>query len=166
MIFGTAQRTAFLYGLMALCQKRKEKDRKMVKKRGLVSYILFSGITCGIYGWWRIHVLARDVNVMCKGDGKKTRGLLALFFLGLITFSIYNWVWLYNVGERLQDSGSQYGITIKEGGSALLLWMLLGSLIVIGPFIALYILFKNVNALADEYNRKLSDTESALAGNA
>jgi hypothetical protein len=139
---------------MALCQK-KDKEQKMVKKRGLVSYILLSTITGGIYGLWRIHVLARDVNVMCEGDGHKTRGLLAFIFLGLITFSIYYWVWLYHVGERLQDNGARYGITIKEGGATLLLWMLLGSLVIVGPFISLYILFKNVNALADKYNDKL-----------
>jgi hypothetical protein len=103
-------RTVFLWH----CAKEKEKERKMIKKRGLVSYILLSVITGGIYGWWRIHVLARDVNVMCAGDGKKTRGFLALFFLSLITFSIYFWVWLYNVGERLQDNGPRYGITIDE----------------------------------------------------
>ncbi|MDR2500525.1 MAG: DUF4234 domain-containing protein [Treponema sp.] len=128
----------------------------MIKKRGLVSYILLSAITGGIYGLWRVHVLARDVNVMCEGDGKKTRGLLALFFLSLITFGIYFWVWLYNAGERLQDNGPRYGVTIKEGGSALLLWMLLGWIIIIGPYIGLHILFKNVNALADAYNGKLS----------
>jgi hypothetical protein len=103
---------------------------------------------------------------MCAGDGKKTRGFLALFFLSLITFSIYFWVWLYNVGERLQDNGPRYGITIKEGGSALVLWMLLGWIIIIGPFIGLHILFKNTNALADEYNDKLADAEFASAGNA
>jgi hypothetical protein len=66
----------------------KVKERKMVKKRGLASYILLSMITSGIYGMWRIHVLARDMNLMCEGDGKKTRGFLAVFFFGLITFGI------------------------------------------------------------------------------
>jgi hypothetical protein len=46
----------------------------MIKKRGLASYVLLSMITGGIYGWWRIHVLARDMNLMYEGDGKKTRG--------------------------------------------------------------------------------------------
>jgi hypothetical protein len=53
----------------------------MIKKRDLASYILLSAITGGIYGWWRIHVLARDMNLMCGEDGKKTRGFLAFFFI-------------------------------------------------------------------------------------
>jgi hypothetical protein len=110
-------------------------------------------ITCGIYGWWRIHVLARDMNLMCEGDGKKTRGFLAFLFLGLITLGIYDLVWWYMVGDRLHDNAKRYNLTFKEGGGTVLLWLLLGSLIIVGPFIALHIIFKNTNALADEYNK-------------
>ncbi|MHC6203535.1 DUF4234 domain-containing protein [Breznakiellaceae bacterium SP9] len=46
-------------------------------------------LTGGIYGLWRIHIIARDVNLMCKGDGKNTGGFLKFFFLGLITLCIY-----------------------------------------------------------------------------
>jgi hypothetical protein len=126
----------------------------MIKKRGLLSYILLSIVTGGIYGFWRIHVLARDMNLMCEGDGKKTRGFLAFLFFGLITLGIYNLVWLYMVGDRLHDSANRYSLTFKEGGGTVLLWFLLGSLIVVGPFIAMHIIFKNTNALADEYNKK------------
>jgi hypothetical protein len=125
----------------------------MVKKRGLVSYVLLSIITCGIYGLWRISVLARDMNLMCDGDGKKTRGFLAYFFLGLITLGIYDLVWLYMVGDRLYDNARRYNLSFKESGGTVLLWFLLGSLIIIGPFIAMHIVFKNTNALADEYNK-------------
>jgi hypothetical protein len=125
----------------------------MIKKRGLVSYILLSAITGGIYGLFRIHVLARDVNLMCNGDGKKTGGLAAYFFLGIITLGIYDLVWVYALGDRLQDNAKKYNLSFKESGGTVLLWLLLGSLIVVGPFIALHIIFKNTNALADEYNK-------------
>jgi hypothetical protein len=128
----------------------------MIKKRGLASYILLSIITFGIYGWWRIHVLAKDINLMCDGDGKKTRGVLAYLFLGLITLGIYDLVWLYMVGDRLHDNAKQYNLAFKERGGTVLLWFLLGALIIVGPFIAMHIIFKNTNALADEYNKKYS----------
>jgi hypothetical protein len=126
----------------------------MIKKRGLASYILLSIITFGIYGWWRIHILAKDINLMCDGDGKKTRGLLAYLFLGLITLGIYDLVWLYMVGDRLYDNAKHYNLTFKEGGGTVLLWLLPGALVIVGPFIAMHIIFKNTNALADEYNKK------------
>jgi protein-S-isoprenylcysteine O-methyltransferase Ste14 len=131
------------------------KNFTMIKKRGLAGYILLSIITFGIYALYWNYKLAKDVNLMCEGDGKKTRGLLACIFFGIITMGIYNLVWLYMLGDRLQDNGPKYGITIKESGGTILLWSILGSFIIVGPFIACHILIKNTNALADEYNKRL-----------
>jgi hypothetical protein len=125
----------------------------MIKRRNLVGLVLLSIITLGIYSLYWIHALARDMNTLCAGDGKKTRGLLALLLLGLITFGIYGWVWYFMLGDRLQDNAGRYGLSFKEGGGAVLLWMLLGSFIIVGPFVGLYIIIKNINALADAYNR-------------
>jgi hypothetical protein len=128
----------------------------MIKKRGLAKLIILSIITLGFYMLYWIHKLAKDVNVICEGDGKKTGGLLKWLLLGIITLSIYNLVWLYKVGDRLQDNGPKYNLTIKEGGSIILLWYILGSFVIVGPFIAAYIIIKNTNALADEYNKKIA----------
>ena len=127
----------------------------MIKKRGLVGLILFSIITLGIYGFYWIYKLAKDVNAICEGDGKKTGGLLKYILLGIITFGIYDLIWLYMLGDRLQDNGPKYNLTFKESGGTILLWYLLGSFIIVGPFIALHIIIKNTNALADEYNKKI-----------
>ncbi|MDR0623461.1 MAG: DUF4234 domain-containing protein [Treponema sp.] len=126
----------------------------MIKNRSMVVYIILSIITLGIYSLYWIHKLAKDMNTICDGDGKKTGGLLKCFFLGLITFGIYNWVWLFMLGDRLQDNASRYGLTFKESGTAVLLWALLGSVIIVGPFISLHIVIKNINSLAGEYNKK------------
>jgi len=99
--------------------------------------------------------LAKDVNAICEGDGKKTSGLLKYFLLSLITIGIYSIVWVYMLGDRLQDNAQKYNLAFKESGGIITLWLLLGTLIVVGPFIALYIIIKNTNALADEYNKKL-----------
>jgi hypothetical protein len=128
----------------------------MIKKRSLVLLILLSFITFGIYGLYWIYRLAKDVNLICAGDGKKTSGLLKYILFGIITFGIYYLIWTYMLGDRIQDSGPKYNIKIKESGGIILLWMVLGSFIIIGPFIGLFIIIKNVNALADEYNKKLS----------
>jgi hypothetical protein len=128
----------------------------MIKKRGLAGLILLSIVTLGIYSLYWIHKLAKDVNAVCEGDGKKTGGLLKYLLLGIITFGIYDLVWLYMLGDRLQDNAPKYGLTFKESGSTVLLWYILGSFVIIGPFIAMHIIIKNINALADEYNTKTS----------
>ena len=126
----------------------------MIKKRGLVGLILLSIITFGIYGLYWIYKLAKDVNAICEGDGKKTGGLLKYILLGFITFGIYDMVWVYMLGDRLQDNAPRYNLSFKESGGTILLWLLLGSFIIVGPFIGLHIIIKNTNALADEYNKK------------
>jgi len=125
----------------------------MINKRNLAGLVVLSVITLGIYGLYWIYKLANDVNTVCEGDGKKTAGFLKYFLLTLVTFGIYSFVWVYMLGDRLQDNGERYNIKIKEDGGIILLWLLLGSFIIIGPFIALHIIIKNMNALAEEYNR-------------
>jgi heme/copper-type cytochrome/quinol oxidase subunit 2 len=126
----------------------------MVKKRSLLTLILLSIVTFGIYGLYWIYKLAKDLNAMCEGDGKKTSGLLFVFFITLITFGIYFFFWVFAVGDRIQDNGPKYNLNFKESGSTVLLWYLLGAFIIVGPFIAYHIIIKNTNALAEEYNKK------------
>ncbi|MDR0720190.1 MAG: DUF4234 domain-containing protein [Treponema sp.] len=128
----------------------------MIKKRGLAGLVILSIITSGIYSLYWIHKLAEDVNAVCEGDGKRTSGLLKFFLLNIITLGIYGLVWLYMLGNRLQDNAPKYSLTFKENGGTVLLWHILGSFIIVGPFIAWHIIIKNTNALADEYNKKIA----------
>ncbi|MDR0424946.1 MAG: DUF4234 domain-containing protein [Clostridiales Family XIII bacterium] len=124
----------------------------MIEQRGLLKLILLSIVTLGIYWLYWIHRLARDTNTLCYGDGRQTSGLLIYILLGIVTFGIYNLVWWYMVAERLRGNAPRYGLVFNEGGLAFLLWYILGSLIVVGPFVAIYLLIRNINALADRFN--------------
>lgn len=125
----------------------------MATNRGLLVYILLNIITCGIYGWYFIHAIARDMNIVCEGDGRRTAGLLKFFLLNLITCNIYSWVWYYGLGNRMAANAPRYGLNFQENGTTILLWMLLGALLCgIGPFIALHILLRNANTLCGAYN--------------
>jgi hypothetical protein len=126
----------------------------MLEKRGLVSFILLGFVTLGIYQLYRLHVLARDVNTMCEGDGKETTGLLLFIIFCILTVGIYGIIWLFMLGDRIQANGTKYGLNITENGSTVLLWYLLGMFIIVGPFVAYHIVFKNVNAMIDVYNSK------------
>lgn len=121
--------------------------------RSLAKYIIFSIITCGIYSLVFLYGLAKDVNVICDGDGEETAGLLKLILLSIITCGIYGWYWYYKLGNRLANNAGRYGQQFVENGTTVLLWMLFGSFLCgIGPFIAMNILIKNTNALAAAYN--------------
>ncbi len=121
--------------------------------RSLVAYILLNFITCGIYGWYFLYALARDVNAVCAGDGKSTAGLVKLILLSFITCGIYSFFWYYNLGNRLAANAPRYGLNFQENGTTILLWLVLGSMLCgIGPFIAMHIIIKNTNSLCGAYN--------------
>ena len=121
--------------------------------RSLLKFIFFNLFTCGIYNLIFIHDLARDVNVACEGDGKETAGLLKLIVFGFLTCGIYTWYWYYSLADRLQDNAPRYGMQFKEGGTAVLLWFIVGIVACgLGPFIAMNILITNANAICMAYN--------------
>ena len=128
----------------------------MVKNnRSLLTYILLSIVTCGIYSWIFLYELARDVNVVCAGDGEETAGLLKLILLTIVTCGIYAYIWYYKLGNRLANNAQRYGLSFQENGTTILVWMIFGSLLCgIGPFIAMNIIIKNTNALATGYLAK------------
>ena len=123
--------------------------------RSLLMYILLNIVTCGIYGYYFVYKLAEDMNVMCKEDGEKTGGLITYIVLSFITCSIYQVYWLYKIANRLNNNAPKYGLQFKENGMTVILWYLVGILLCgIGPFVAMYFIIKNTNALAAAYNQK------------
>lgn len=128
----------------------------MVKNnRGLGKWILLSIITCGIYNFFFIHSLAKDVNEICEGDGENTAGLLKLILLSFVTCGIYSYIWYYKLGNRLAANAPKYGLNFTENGTTVLLWQLFGSMLCgIGPFVAMNIIIKNTNQLATAYLSK------------
>ena len=130
----------------------------MKTNRSLFKYILFNLLTCGIYDLFFIHRLAKDVNEMCEGDGRHTRGLFGYLVLSILTCGIYSFVWWYSLANRLRRNSRRYRCYIIEDGSHFLCWCLFGVLLCgIGPFVALHIVFRNTNELAEGYNKLKSN---------
>lgn len=123
--------------------------------RGLVKYILLSLLTFGIYGLWFVHGVAKDANIICYGDGKKTAGLIKVILLSIITCGVYSYFWHYNIGNRLAENAIRYGLEFSENGTTILIWMIVGMITFgIGNFVVISILSKNMNLLAIEHNEK------------
>ena len=123
--------------------------------RSLIAYVLLSIITCGIYGYYFIYTVARDVNIACDDDDEETAGLGMFILLSFITCGFYGLWWEYKLGNRLQKNGPAYGLDISENGTTILLWRILGCVVCfVGTFIGSYILIKNVNLICAAYNQK------------
>ncbi len=133
----------------------KENEGPLETNRGLLSYVLLSIITLGIYSWFFIYSMARDVNTACEGDGQKTSGLVKFILLSFVTCGIYPIIWEYSLGNRLAENSKRYGMSFQENGTSVLMWHLFGFIICgIGPFVAMNILIKNTNRICDAYNKE------------
>lgn len=76
------------------------------ENRSLITYILLTIITCGIYGFYFIYSLAQDINVACQGDGERTPGLSTYLILSFITCGFYSLYWEYKLANRLYANQS------------------------------------------------------------
>lgn len=124
----------------------------MKTNRSLLVLILLSILTLGIYALFFWHGYARDMNIVNANDGKNTRGIFARIVFSILTFGIYDLVWLYSAGERISINSHRNGIHCTTTGSSVLLWYILGSFIIIGPFVALHKLIDGLNKLSAHYN--------------
>lgn len=124
--------------------------------RSMIKVILLSFITCGIYGLIFYGKLADDINfIATKRDGKKTMSFYLLFFLvGPLTLEIATVVWMNNISQRIGDEARARGINTNFGSGTFWLWNVLGSLILVGPFIYLHKLCQTMNSICADENTK------------
>ncbi len=101
----------------------------MVEEKNIVTCIILSIVTCGIYGIiWYIN-LVDDVNRICNDD-KSSQSGATVFLLTLITCGIYGIIWFHNCGQRLAVAGRKYGKDIQDNSTLYLILSIVGLQIV------------------------------------
>ena len=122
-------------------------------KRGLGKMIFLGLLTLGIYPiviWSRI---VTELNIAAsRYDGKRTMPYFAACMLAPVTLGIYAWVWIHNFCNRIGVELQRRGIDYKFGASTFWLWGVLGSLIIVGPFIFTHKLMKSMNLINADFN--------------
>lgn len=122
--------------------------------KSLLKFILLSAITFGIYGIVVMSSVSSDINVIAsRYDGKKTMHYcLVLFLIGPITLGIAYLVWFHNLSARIGNELRRRNIFYNFSATDFWLWCVLGSIIIVGPFVYYYKLFKATNQLCEHYN--------------
>ncbi len=124
--------------------------------KGLLKYILLSLITFGIYGLVVMSAVSNDINITAgRYDGKRTMHFCLLYFLvGWLTFGIGYIVWYHKISARIGNELKRRNIAYSFGAADFWLWNVIGSIIVVGPFIYLHKLLKATNLINADYNVK------------
>lgn len=124
----------------------------MKEDRSLLFYIVLSILTLGIYRLFFWYEYARDMNIVCAGDGRKTRGIIAQIVFSILTLGTYDRIWIYGAGDRIFFNCAKRNIPNTVSGGSVLLWSTLGVFILVGPFICTYQLITGLNQLCIDYN--------------
>ncbi|MBQ6761530.1 MAG: DUF4234 domain-containing protein [Bacteroidales bacterium] len=122
--------------------------------RSLLKYLLLSIITFGIYGIVvKTHISMEIDTVASPRDHKSTLNyLLVLFVLGPLTLGIYPLIWFHNLSNRIGEELKARNLSYEFGAGDFWGWGILGSLIVVGPFVYLHKLLKSMNLINENYN--------------
>ena len=102
-----------------------------IKERSIVTAIILSLITCGIYGIYWFVCLTNEMN-KASGRENDTSGGKAFLFT-LVTCGIYSFFWAYKMGEKRD-------IVANEKGSSNILYLVLS---VFGLGAVVYILLQD-----------------------
>jgi TRAP-type C4-dicarboxylate transport system permease small subunit len=98
----------------------------MIQKRNIALCIIFSIITCGIYGIYWYVCLANDVNTI---SGVRDTSGGVVFLLTIVTCGIYGLYWAYRCGEKIDIAKQNRGIASGNGGILYLLLYIFGGII-------------------------------------
>ena len=87
-----------------------------MKKRNIALAIIFTIITCGIYGIYWYIVMTDDANRLTPGTSYQTSGGVA-FLLTLVTCGIYSLSWNSQMGKKVDQ--------MNNGGSNAVVYLML-----------------------------------------
>ncbi len=127
---------------------------KLATNRSLTKMFFLGLVTFGIYNMVIYCKMATDLNVAAsRYDGRRTMPYLAMCYLAPLTLFVLPWVWIHNLCDRIKVEMNRRDIDYKFGPATFWLWNVLGSLILVGPFIFIHKLMKAMNLICEDFNK-------------
>lgn len=133
--------------------------------RSFLKLLLLSTVTLGIYGLWHHYHWTKDINEICKEDGKNNEGVLLYVLLTLVTCGLFPLFWWFKAADRLSRAAVRENVAVDISGGKVLGFCILGML-TWGIFIwyAQYLVMQATNDLATSYNLKYVYAKSVVDG--
>ena len=133
--------------------------------RSFLKLLLLSIITLGIYEFWHLHHWTKDINTLCKDDGKNNEGVLLYILFTLVTCGLFPIFWWFKAADRLARAAVRESVSVDISGGKVLGFCILG-MFTWGIFIwyAQYLVMRATNDLATDYNSKHVYAKSVVDG--
>lgn len=122
--------------------------------RGCIKFIVLSIITFGIYGIVVFSKMSQEINIIASAhDDRHTMHYCWIYFIfSWLTLGIAPLVWYTNISSRIGNEARRRGMATEFCGGSFWGWNILGSIIIVGPFIYLHKLFKTMNYINADFN--------------
>ena len=91
----------------------------MIQKRDIVKAIIFTIITCGIYGIYWVMKLNDETKIVARDDSLPSGGMVVL--LTFVTCGIYGIYWVYRIGQLIYKAQLERNIPTAKDNSVLYL---------------------------------------------
>lgn len=92
----------------------------MIKERNIVTCILLTIVTCGIYSiFWMISI-TEDVDMISKNPNRRNGGVVIL--LMIVTCGLYSLYWWYQNGKLMEEANETHDVA---GSSNSVLYLVL-----------------------------------------
>ena len=133
--------------------------------RSFLKLLLLSIITLGIYEFWHLHHWTKDINTLCKDDGKNNEGVLLYILFTLLTCGLFPVFWWFKAADRLARAAVRESVSVDISGGKVLALCIVG-MFTWGIFIwyAQYLVMRATNDLATDYNSKHVYAKSVVDG--
>ena len=126
---------------------------KLETNRSMWKLMILSLLTFGLYSILFFIPFSFDLDKAApKRDRSKTMNFLWAYLLSLLTFSLVIDIWHYGIASRVSDALEERKIDYNFSTADFWLWFLLGSLILVGPFVYFHKLCKAMNLICQNYN--------------
>ena len=86
---------------------RQDGFKAPIMNRNIVTCIILSLVTCGIYGLYWYFCIINDLNTASETPDDASAGMVLL--LSIVTCGIYGWIWLYKAGEKVDKIRQRNG---------------------------------------------------------
>ena len=134
-------------------ETKEVKISKLPTNRNFWKFLILNILTLGIYSIWFLSPIPAELDkIDPKHDGSKTMSFLAAYIIAYFTFGIVIDCWYYGITKRIEEAMIRRNIPSDFGTGPFWGWGILGSLIIIGPYVYLYKLCKAMNQLCESYN--------------
>ncbi|MBQ2378673.1 MAG: DUF4234 domain-containing protein [Clostridia bacterium] len=133
-------------------EEKETRRAKLPTNRSMWKLMLLSFLTCGIYGVIFFIPFSFDLEKISPYSISRQMNYIWAHLLSLFTFALVIDIWHYQTAKRVEEALEYRGIDYRFGTRTFWGWFVLGSLILIGPFVYFHKLCKAMNLLCKHYN--------------